>query len=270
MNRYPVLLATLLTGGVFWLADRAVHDLPSRIDVEGRLLRVRVEGRGSPAVVLEIGLGGALEEWAAVQPAVARFTKVVAYDRSGAENTQPVLTGREVAIELHAALSRAGVKPPYVLAGQSFGGIYNRIFASMYPDEVSGMVLLDPSQEDFIKWMELNYPAKCIKKSDVENWPEGAGIWATLDELKSSRRLPDVPIIVATGTKPSADSIRIAVLPVWTKSHADWVQSLPHGRHVLVPESGHSVHVEASELVVNLIREVVDQSRKSASARRNQ
>jgi pimeloyl-ACP methyl ester carboxylesterase len=268
MNRCLILLAMLLTGGAFCLADRAVRDLPPRVDIDGRLLRMRIEGKGSPAVVLEIGLGGALEEWAAVQPAVARFTKVVAYDRLGAEDKEPMLTGREIAHELHTALNRAGIEPPYVLVGQSFGGIYNRIFASMYPDEVVGMVLLDPSQEDFIAWMELHHPTKCIRKSDVDNWPEGAGIWATLDEIKSSPPLPDVPIVVATATRPSNDPVRIEVLPVWTESHADWVRNLPQGRHVLVPESGHGMHVEASQLVVDLIREVVEG--QSAPARSNQ
>jgi pimeloyl-ACP methyl ester carboxylesterase len=266
VKHIPFLLAIATTAGASWLADRAVRDLPSRVDVDGRLLRMRIEGKGSPAVVLEIGLGGALEEWAAVQPAVARFTKVVAYDRLGAENTQPMLTGREIALELHAVLDRAGIEPPYVLVGQSFGGIYNRVFASMYPDEVAGMVLLDPSQEDFIKWMEANHPTKSINRSDVENWPEGAGIWDTLDEIKSSSPPPNVPVIVATGTRPSDDPIRIAVLPVWTQSHANWTKSLPQGRHVLVPESGHGVHVEASQRVVDLIREVVERARQSSPA----
>jgi pimeloyl-ACP methyl ester carboxylesterase len=258
----PFALAILISGGSFWLADRAVRDLPPRVDVDGRLLRMRIEGEGSPAVVLEIGLGGALEEWAAVQPEVSRFTKVVAYDRLGAVDKQSVLTGQNVARELHAALARAGVEPPYILVGQSFGGIYNRVFASMYPDEVVGMVLLDPSQEDFIKWMEQHHPTRCISRADVVNWPEGAGIWATLDELSSSQPLPDVPIIVATGTRASDDPIHIEVLPVWTKSHADWVVTLAQGRHVLIPESGHGVHVEASRLVVDLIREVVDDARR--------
>jgi pimeloyl-ACP methyl ester carboxylesterase len=257
----------LLTGGSFWLADRAARDLPPRVEVDGRLLRMRIEGQGSPAVVLEVGLCGALEEWAAVQPAVARFTKVVAYDRLGAEDKQPMLTGREIARELRAALDRAGIEPPYVLVGQSFGGIYNRVFASMYPDEVAGMVLLDPSQEDFIQWMERHYPTKCIKKSDVEDWPEGAGIWATLDEVKSSPQLPGVPIVVATGTRPSTDPTQIAILPVWTKYHADWVRTLPQGRHVLVPESGHGMHVEASARVVELIREIVEQVRRQGNGR---
>jgi pimeloyl-ACP methyl ester carboxylesterase len=261
MKTLPIILAALLTSGSLWLAGRAVHDLPPRVDVDGRLLRMRVEGTGSPAVVMEIGLCGALEEWAAVQPKVARFTKVVAYDRIGAEDRQPRLTGEEVARELRAALRNAGVQPPYILVGQSFGGIYNRVFASLFPDDVAGIVLLDPSQEDFIHWMENHHPDWCISKRDVVDWPEGAGIWATLDQLKLLPPLPDVPVVVVTGTKPSDKPVHIEVLPVWTKSHADFVNSLPQGRHVLAPQSGHGVHVEASELVVQLIRELVETAR---------
>jgi pimeloyl-ACP methyl ester carboxylesterase len=262
MKYLPFILAMLLSSGSFWLADRAVRDLPPRFDVDGRLLRMRIEGEGSPTVVLEIGLGGALEEWAAVQPEVAAFTTVIAYDRLGANDKQPKLTGQDIARELHLALQRAGMKPPYVLVGQSFGGVYNRIFASMYPGEIAGIVLLDPSMEDFIEWMELHYPTKCIQKSDVRDWPEGAGIWDTLEQLKSLPPLPMVPIVVVTGTRPSTDPIRIATLPVWIKSHADWARKQPQSRHVLVPESGHGVHVEASRRVVDLIRETVEQVRQ--------
>ena len=62
MNKLPILVAALLSAGGFGLAERAMDDLPPRVDVNGRLLRMRVEGQGSPAVVFEIGLGGALEE----------------------------------------------------------------------------------------------------------------------------------------------------------------------------------------------------------------
>jgi pimeloyl-ACP methyl ester carboxylesterase len=262
MNKLPILLALFLTGGSIWLAERAVHDLPPRVEVDGRLLRVRVEGTGSPTVVLEVGLGGALEEWAAVQPKIAGFSKVVAYDRLGAVDKQSLLTGEEIARELHAVLDKAGARPPYILVGQSFGGIYNRIFASMYPNEVVGIVLLDPSQEDFIRWMEKHQPTKCIAKADVVDWPEGAGIWATLDQLKSLPPLPDVPVVVVTATRPSSDPIHAEILPVWTASHADWVKTLPRGRHVIEPNSGHGVHVEASELVVRLVRELVTEVRQ--------
>ena len=127
----------------FWLAREAASDLPPRVDGGGRLLRTRVEGTGSPAVVCEIGLGGALEEWAAVQPELAQFTRVVAYDRIGANHDEPQLTGSEVARELRLALANAGIEPPYILVGQSFGGVYIRVFASMYPQDIAALVLLD-------------------------------------------------------------------------------------------------------------------------------
>ena len=266
MNKLVIMLATLLSGGSFWLAERAVKNQPMRVEVEDRSLRMRIEGDGSPAVVLEIGLGGVLEEWAAVQPHVARFTKVVSYDRIGGLDEQSVMTGTQIAHDLHAALHKSGVEPPYVLVGQSFGGIYNRIFASLYPNEVAGMVLLDPSQEEFIAWIQLHHPKKSFSKKDVAGWPEGAGIWATLEELKSAGPLPDVPVTVVTGARPTNEPIRIEALPIWTKSHDDWVKSLPHGRHVLAPQSGHGVHVEASELVVDLIRGAVDEARNRSGS----
>jgi pimeloyl-ACP methyl ester carboxylesterase len=173
----------------------------------------------------------------------------------------PRFTGEDVARELRAALQNAGVEPPYILVGQSFGGIYNRVFACLYPNEVAGMVLLDPSQEDFIRWMEKHHPDRCISKRDVQDWPEGAGIWATLDHLKQLPPLPVVPVTVVTGARPSDDPLRIKVFPVWTQSHADFVKTLPQGRHVLAPQSGHGVHVEASDLVIKIIQETVESSR---------
>jgi pimeloyl-ACP methyl ester carboxylesterase len=263
LNRLALLLAAFLTASSFWLADRAVNDLPGRVDADGRLLRMRIEGQGSPTVVLEIGLGGPLEEWDMVQAEVAKFTRAVAYDRIGAVDTKTSLTGKEIAHELRAALRNAGVNPPYVLCGQSLGGVYNRIFASLYPGDVAGMVLLDPTQEEFVDWLEVHHPKQKLNKRIVKNWAEGAGIWDTMDQVRASAPLPDVPIIVVTGTKFIDDKLRIDTLPKWTECHANWVDALPQGRHVLADESGHGVQIEAPQLVVDLIRDVVDQARSS-------
>lgn len=83
MNKLLVILAIVLPCGPFLLARQAVNDLPQRVDAGGHRLRLHSVGTGSPAVILEIGLGGFLEEWAAVQPDVAKLTQVVAYDRIG-------------------------------------------------------------------------------------------------------------------------------------------------------------------------------------------
>jgi pimeloyl-ACP methyl ester carboxylesterase len=261
MNKFVIILATLLSGGSFWIAERAVNDLPGRVDANGRRLRMRVEGRGSPAVVFEIGLGGPLEVWDLVQPDLARHTTVVTYDRIGARDVKQVLTGVDIAHELHTALQKAGVKPPYVLVGQSFGGVYNRIFAGLYPDDVAGMVLLDPTQEEFLDWMKIHYPKRGLSKHIVRNLAEGEGVRETLNQLKTIAPPPDVPVIVVTGTKFIDDKMRIEALPVWIDAHRKWVSALPQGRHIKASKSGHGVQIDVPDLVVDLIREVVESAR---------
>jgi pimeloyl-ACP methyl ester carboxylesterase len=266
MNKLLVILAIVLPCGPFLLARQAVNDLPQRVDAGGHLLRLHTVGTGSPAVVLEIGLGGFLEEWAAVQPDVAKLTQVVAYDRIGAQHTEKVLAGEQLVRELHTALQTAKIRPPYVLVGQSFGGVYNRLFAQMYPNEVAGLVLLDPSQEEFIHWMHEHHPEKDFKPKDLRNWPELAGIFPTLKQLKTTGTLPDVPVVVVSATRPSEDRLHKEVLPMWIESHDSWVKTLPHGRHVLAPESGHGIHVEAPQLVIDLIQETVEQARQRSGS----
>jgi pimeloyl-ACP methyl ester carboxylesterase len=265
MNKFTLTLATLLSCTSLLLARHAAEDLPKRIESDGHWLRMRVEGEGSPTVVLEIGIAGPLEEWAAVQPAVAKFTRVVSYDRIGSNYRQESLTGKQIAADLHAALADAHVPPPYVLVGQSFGGVYNRVFASMYPDEVVGMVLLDPAQEQFIDWMKVHHPQEEFSIQPHRNWPEAVGVTATLDELKSSGPLPDVPVVVVSCTRNEHNPFRTEVLPMWTAAHDEWVQQLPQGRHVITDKSGHGIQVDQPDLVVDLIREVVEQARHSSS-----
>ncbi|MGN6366794.1 MAG: alpha/beta fold hydrolase, partial [Phycisphaerae bacterium] len=97
------------------------------------------------------------EEWRMVQEGVGRFARAVAYERAGMGKSAAVGGVRDaatIARELHAALVSVGLKPPYVLVGHSMGGVYVRVFAGMYPSEVSGMVLVDPTQGDMYEPME--------------------------------------------------------------------------------------------------------------------
>jgi pimeloyl-ACP methyl ester carboxylesterase len=267
MNKIVILLATLVSGGSFWLADRAVNDLPDRVEVDGRMLRMRIEGTGSPTVILEAGLSGPLEVWDMVQSDVSRFTRVVSYDRIGAVEKKSSLTGKDVARELHAALHNAGVEPPYILVGHSLGGMYSRLFAELYPDDVAGMVLLDPTQEEFLDWMKVHHPKRTLSRHFVKNYAEGAGFAETWEQVRRAPPLPAIPIVVVTGTKFIDDPKRIETLPVWTASHADWVKLQPKGRHVLASNSGHGIQVEAPDLVVDLIRDVVNETRRDGGSK---
>lgn len=126
------------------------------VDVGGYSLHVSVTGQGGPTVVLLPGAGDFSFDWALVQPEVARFTRVVSYDRAGSAWSEagPVpRTLRQEAHELRTALARLDLPPPYVLVGHSLGGLVARVFARDHPGECAGMVLVDATHEDTVLFM---------------------------------------------------------------------------------------------------------------------
>jgi len=132
--------------------DLRDHPPPGRLlDVEGCRLHVQISGHGSPTVVLEAGLGGMSSAWGWVQPEAAKFCRVVSYDRAGLGWSGPdnaPKTATAAVRRLHSVLVHAAVRPPYVLVGHSLGGLFIRLFADLYPEEVAGMVFLDAVHPD--------------------------------------------------------------------------------------------------------------------------
>ncbi len=107
---------------------------------------------GVPTVILEAGGGGYSLDWSLVQPEVARFARVCAYDRAGFGWSEAGRRPRDVqrlAAELHTLLERSGEPGPYLLVGASFGGLIVQVFAYQHPDEVAGLVLVDTPHPDW-------------------------------------------------------------------------------------------------------------------------
>ncbi len=132
--------------------DRRANPPPGKmIAVDGFRMHLYCVGQGSPTVILESGLSDTWLHWYKVQPQVARFTRVCAYDRAGLGWSDPSprpRTSRVIAEELHALLKKAEVLPPFVLVGHSAGGLHTRMYASLYPSEVAGMVLMDAAHPE--------------------------------------------------------------------------------------------------------------------------
>ena len=159
-------------------------------------------GSGSPTVVLEPGAGGTSASMGWVAPAVASQTRVCVYDRVGRGGSEPVdrpQDGARVATDLHTLLHRAGVPGPYVLAGHSFGGLYVRIFAAHYPDEVAGLVLIDSTAS--------REPAKSVIPAppprEDEGSYDGVGRFATLVSLSARVGLARLIGDLMGGTLPA-------------------------------------------------------------------
>lgn len=151
---FPVLL--VLAGLVYeptarWIGHRKYPAPGQLVDVEGRRLHVRCEGAGAPTVVLEAGAANGSLSWYEVQPEIAKFTRVCAYDRAGHGWSDPGRRPRTpsvIASELHGLLAAARVPGPYVVVGHSLGGFYARMFATRYRDQVTGLVLVESTHTD--------------------------------------------------------------------------------------------------------------------------
>ena len=116
------------------------------VTAQGTRLNFYCMGRGSPTVVFDSGWGDWAPVWTLVQPEVAKLTRVCSYDRAGAGFSDPgpmPRTSVRIAAELRSALHNAGIRGPYVLVGNAFGGNNVRTFAARYPGEVAGLVLVE-------------------------------------------------------------------------------------------------------------------------------
>ncbi|MFL6100108.1 MAG: alpha/beta fold hydrolase [Actinomycetales bacterium] len=129
--------------------DSSAHHMTGQlVSVGDHRLHISCAGTGSPTVVLEPGLGEPAVMMAGwIQPAVALTTRVCSYDRAGRGDSDPASgpqDGPAMARDLHALLANAHVPGPYVLVGHSSGAVYMKVYAHQYPEQVAGMVLLDP------------------------------------------------------------------------------------------------------------------------------
>ena len=122
-----------------------------RVDIGGRKLHLYCSGAGATTVIFDSPSGDGGWAWFRVQPEVARHTRACIYDRAGLGFSDPAPrpnTSDNAVEDLHKALGVAGIKPPYLLVGNSLGGSNVQVYAYRYPKEVNGLVLVEPQTEN--------------------------------------------------------------------------------------------------------------------------
>ena len=174
--------------------DAKNYPAPGRlVDVGGYRLHLHNSGVGAIPVVLDAGAGGGVLDWYKVQPELAKFTQVVSYDRAGAgwsEAGPKPRSSAQIVQELHTLLSRAGIQAPFVLVGHSLGGLNMQLYATQYPDEVAGLVLVDSSHADMAAREEFDVGA--MSKPALVRVVGSLGLIRFLNNLndRSDRRRP--------------------------------------------------------------------------------
>lgn len=257
MNRQFAAIAVALS--VFALVLPTRSQTFTHVALDGRTVRMLIAGGGDATVVFENGLGPPLEIWGKVQPGVSRFAKTVSYDRAGVgvsdEGPMP-RDGRRIAAELHRALRLGDVSPPYILVGFSLGGPFIRVFAGLYPDEVAGMVLVDPTHDaDIVEGTglpEMDAVPDTIAQAQASAIPPGIPVF-----LIDARGVPEVPFLTGAMRQLRANGRRQR--PADSRAYKAWVDGIPGARLVVTDYSGHNVPMEQPALVVDTIRQVAEQ-----------
>lgn len=271
-----------------------------------RKMFLECQGTGSPTVVFISGRSDRSDIWQtvaptasgpAVFPAVAKFTRVCAYDRPGTfkinDNTvepsrsttvpQPT-TPKDAVSDLHALLTSAKVPGPYVLVAHSYGGLIARLYAATYPKEVVGLVLVDtlaeflfdsltPTQQTL--WIRLN--SNYSPELDEYTIQERTDFLPSFEQLRSAPVLPPMPAIVLTsdqtydfkslmekGILPSDTPLDFG--PIVFQAHLNSQTQLTHllnAKQITNTHATHYVHTEQPQLVIEAIKEVVEKARAS-------
>lgn len=295
--RRGVALWLLWHAALPWAATGDAHD----IYIEDYRLHIECSGRGAPAVILDAGLGGSSLEWVFVVERLRRLTRVCTYDRAGygGSDTGPLpRTSSRIVAELKHLLETAGVPPPYVLAGHSFGGYNMQLFARRYPALSAGLVLVDASHPDQVERFEappLNMvtapssragivqfrdqppvnallpPRLRIKVAEqAQRWKTRRTLSAELlsfrdsaAEVRAAPPLGAMPLVVVSRGRTEGEMTprKQDFERLWAELQGQLAASSSVAAHLVALGAGHQVHIEQPDVVAYGIAMLVTRAR---------
>jgi len=292
INRQALML---LVGGVIIASCAREDAVPSdrMVSVGSHRLQIHVEGSGVPAVVMDAGIGDQLDKLRPLQSRIAQVTLVITYYIPGYLQTVPGPLPRNSsreAEELKALLENASVRGPYVLVGHSLGALNVQVFASRYPDEVAGMVLLDPPPLSFIIGQDYT-DLRAMAEQMTAQWQAIADSAAGSPDPQEQARsvffrmiasehremfgetaktvgaistFGDLPLVVLAAGKPNPAFGEGAeeYQRYWVEQSRAMAAKSTASRFVLAEESSHYLYLDVPDLVAESILSVVRQARE--------
>jgi pimeloyl-ACP methyl ester carboxylesterase len=158
MILHTIVRNTLGTIGLPFTLWNLSFDKKNKVEPPGQIVKTRlsevhaiVTGEGPVTVILEAGFSSISIDWCYIQPGISKVARVISYDRGSygwSKTKRKTMTSLDSVEEIRDILKHFEIKPPYILCGHSFGGLSMRLFASMYPDDVAGLVLEDAAHEN--------------------------------------------------------------------------------------------------------------------------
>ncbi|WP_427138849.1 alpha/beta hydrolase [Psychrobacillus psychrodurans] len=274
-------------GNLVKINDRVIHTIDSGSD------------DSKYTVILDAGLSCCSIDWYYIQPQVSEFSKVISFDRAGygwSSSVKGKYTSENVVEDLLKVLEKLNSKTPYVLVGHSFGGLNMRLFASKYPEKVAALILIDSVHENRYLSSEWDEERKNIHKKNLRLFRLGyitssLGIPRLLNQPVGRKRLPEPyqkyinyigynpktfeavykeffyseeSAFQLKESKPLNKELPITVLSSnnndvsWVE-HQNILSNLTNNTVQIKTEDGHSIHLENPEIVIDTIKEVINE-----------
>lgn len=237
---------------------------PTLVEVSGRTVEVVEAGAGDVTVVFESGLGDDWTPWKRVAREVAEHAQVFAYSRPGYGDSDPSSdprTATQIVADLRTLLEVQGHAPPYVLVGHSFGGATMELFAKQHPEEVIGLVLVDPRHRDLSDACEDAGAEGCtIAASALASLPkvqiaEIAGFASVSDEIEAAGTFGDHPVRVLTATRHRGFDREAEAL--WVSLLGSLADEAEDGEQIVFARAGHYLQIWRSRKVAREILSLV-------------
>lgn len=271
------------------------------VDIGGYSLHIYCKGSGSPTVVIESGLGDWSSSWKNVQDKVAKKNRVCTYDRAGlgwSDTGQKPRTAKQFSKELHTLLQKSNISDPIVLVGHSSGGFTARVYSHEFPNQISGIVLVDSMSPKQFTTVAINsHESSNSQNSSPYTLLARFGIIRTITNLlgllenaspeeKASYALQSTPKFVQAfideneGVQVSAHqasqiktlgNIPIIVLSrgldntdnkSWSSMQRELLTLSSHSAQLIAESSSHYVQLDQPDVVVATINKMVNTVRK--------
>ena len=257
-----VTVLTILLGALF--AACADVSTSGRTQVGNQPIAFSLTGRAAPTVVFQAGLGDGKGSWAAVLPTVAETNLAFAYDRPGYGDSAANEAARDpctIAAEERQLLHAAGAPPPYILVGHSAGGLYQFVFAKLYPEEVAGLVLVDATFPNHWQAMQQEAPAAASLMRVARTTLFTTTERREFDDMGQCLERLDLrqPLAAAARVlvRTRFESVEAGAFEAMTHRHeAEWLNYTGAARIETIPGSGHYIQKDNPQAVIAAIASV--------------
>ena len=295
------LLSAVLAGCGGALASTAPSSAPSTsasastelvadVDVGGRTMHLVCVGptdTGQPTILLESGGGMDYSAWTEILPVMQSTHRLCAYDRAGLGASEPPAEASRLAADqvadLRALLDAAGVSGPFVVGSWSYGATVATLFTQAYPDDVVGLLFVDPQSPGIVaRWRDAlpaptaDEPASVTSlRNEFDTFyddpsmnPEHVHLLPSLAEAAEALEAPgmlfaDRPVVVlSAGSTPATQQglppdLATTLQDLWIAAQQELADESTAGTRETVAGAGHAIQHEKPQAVIDALERIL-------------